>query len=192
LKIYNYIEFIFYILKLIKGDEYVQVILATSETNKHILCTLSKQHNVFQQKIDLQINAGETVNLYLNCKQGNVHLTGYYAILESDEFDDQDEELRRNTLYNSAIAGGEFDDEFDSEDDDDEDEEDDDDDDEDDDDEDDDDEDEDDEDEEEDLKQNNKKRKLDEGKSSANGAAKNKKVDDEKAPKLVPNDVILY
>jgi hypothetical protein len=80
------------------------------------------------------VNSDETVNVYINCKHAKVHLTGYYLNQEEfgqgmDDFEDdnQDEEVKRNTMFNSALAnyfsgkGAQDDDDEDDDDDDDED-----------------------------------------------------------------------
>ncbi|CAF0961621.1 unnamed protein product [Brachionus calyciflorus] len=167
-----------------KCDEYVPVVVKTSETSSYVICTLSKDR-VMQQQLQLMINAGENVKFTLNAEHGCVNLTGYY--LQDDNMmpleEEDDERSDRIAKANQELAeymygGGEDDSDMGSEEDEDDDE---DDDDEDDDEEEDDDEDEEEEDEDEEVEQNGK-RKMN-GADKKNG--KNQKTE-EKPPKLVP------
>jgi hypothetical protein len=139
-----------------KASEFVPVMIQTSETNKFIMCTLSKEKAVFQQQLELELNAGECVNFSLGAESGSVHLTGLYINEHvhgdscGQDQQDMDEYLKKvNEDYFNQDDDDDEDDEDGDEFDEDDDDEDEDDDDEDDDDEDDDDDDEDDEEDEE-------------------------------------------
>ena len=60
-----------------KASEFVPIFIHTSETNKYILCTLTKSQQL-QQPLKLIINAGENVHFSLGCEKGKVYLTGYF------------------------------------------------------------------------------------------------------------------
>ena len=40
---------------------------------------------MLQQPVQLEINSGESVTFYLNCKKGCVNLTGFYADQDMDD-----------------------------------------------------------------------------------------------------------
>jgi len=60
-------------------DELVPVIVEFNDDPKtrRTLCTLSKQHALFQEQLQLSLVPGEIASFHLNCKKGRVHLTGY-------------------------------------------------------------------------------------------------------------------
>lgn len=55
------------------------------------MCTLSKQHAVLQQPVQLMLSPGENVVFEVKASKGTVNLTGYY-INEDEPFGPEDQD----------------------------------------------------------------------------------------------------
>jgi hypothetical protein len=81
----------------IESDEYVPVVAETNssnETQKVIICTLSKKHNILQQTLDLDLNTGESVTFTLSNAKGIVNLSGFPlpdSPMDDGEFDEDED-----------------------------------------------------------------------------------------------------
>lgn len=100
--------------KSIGENEFVPVYIEQG-SNKFIICTL-KVPNVLQQQLNLELNAGETVNIYTEAN-AIVHLTGFHV----DEPDYEDQQGATNGINNQIQFLNKCEDEFCDEDHDDED-----------------------------------------------------------------------
>jgi len=100
-------------------DEYIPVMIQKNDKS-FLVCTLSK--SVLQQPVELELNTAETVTFHLNCKNGSVHLTGYYLSDQCGEQHDGNADLMEMMRQSGMQPGDDDDSEEDDDDDDDEDE----------------------------------------------------------------------
>ena len=93
----------------VPSSDHVRVMVASSEANKFLICTLS-QSKVLQQQVTLELNMGESVTFSLDCEKGQVHMTGLYISQHAEPLDGHSPEgkVTKSVISRVELISGKF------------------------------------------------------------------------------------